>query len=185
MRLGDLFMRQRHERIVREHGPRVRALLYRLFGGSADVEDLFQDVFVEVLRSLPTFAARAKLSTWIHRVALNVAYQEMRRRSLLNKHAIAASDENGPLHGDAQAARNQAARRVHVALASLPPKQRLAVALHDLQGMTLREIADATGLPLQTVATQVRAGRARLAQCLGDLRDEDTSPAKLSEEEVA
>jgi RNA polymerase sigma-70 factor, ECF subfamily len=184
MRIGDFLLRPRPEEILREHGPHVRGLLYRLFGPDGDVEDLFQDVFVEVLRALPTFAGRAKLSTWIHRVALNVAYQEMRRRSVRRRVDVVATAESAHVAGDAHAERNQAAQRVHAALACLPPKQRLAVALHDLQGMTLREIADAAGLPLQTVATQVRAGRARLAQVLADLRD-DAEHVEREREEVA
>ena len=169
MGLTSFFLLPSPEEVVREHGPRVRALLIRMFG--ADVDDVFQNVFIEVLRSLPRFAGRSKLSTWIHRVALNVAYQEMRQRYLRERlTTIGTVDENDGADVLGDVARKQAAKRVRTALAALPPKQRLAVTLHDLEGLTLREIAADLGVPLQTVATRVRTGRARLADQLAELR---------------
>ena len=156
----------------------------RLFG-TGDADDVFQNVFVEVIRSLPRFAGRSKLSTWIHRVALNVAYQEMRHR--YQRDRVGTVDMNDTLpssanvHDDVQ--RQDAARRVRTALSALPPKQRMAVTLHDLEGMTLRAIADDLGVPLQTVATRVRAGRAALAETLAELRGASVIAVVAREEE--
>jgi RNA polymerase sigma-70 factor (ECF subfamily) len=173
MGLSALFLRPSPEQLVREHGPRVRALLRRMFGPSADIDDVFQNVFVEAVRSLPRFEGRARASTWIHRIALNVAYQEMRsqygRANVIDRSADAEHVENATLNVFAEVERKQAAERVHAALAVLPPKQRIAVTLHYFEGMALREIADQLGLPLQTVASQVRAGRAKLADVLAEL----------------
>lgn len=172
MGLKDFFIRPTPEELVREHGPRVRCLLLRIFGRGADVDDVFQNVFVEAMRTLPLFEGRSKLSTWIHRVTLNVAYQEMRQQ-YGRKRVVALEDEHEATTAAsadvfADVAREQAARRVHAALHELPPKQRIAVTFHYFEGMSLRAIADELGLPLQTVASQVRYGRARLADALAE-----------------
>ncbi|MDP2340926.1 MAG: RNA polymerase sigma factor [Deltaproteobacteria bacterium] len=158
--------------VVREHGPRVYALLRRLFGPSDVVDDVFQNVFIEVLRSRPLFAGRSSPRTWIHRIALNVAYQEMRQQYRRHDSRLPPDvllPENHDAHHEA--ALRQRERWLYAALAHLPPKQRTAVVLHDLDGRSLRTIADDLGLPLQTVASQVRLGRARLSDLLAGLRD--------------
>jgi len=154
--------------VVRDHGPAVARLLRRLFGPRADVDDVFQAVFVEVLRSLPAYQGRAKMGTWIHRIALNVAYQEMRARyrdrgrwvadGEIEEHATEVDDaERGML-------RNESIRLVYEGLETLDPRRRIAVILHDLEGQTLREVSETLGRPLQTVASQVKTGRAELAR---------------------
>lgn len=194
MGITELFLRPSLDDVIRDHGPRVHSLLRRMFGATPDVvDDVFQNVFVEVMRSLPRFQGRAKLSTWIHRVALNVAYQEMRQQYGRTRLTPFSLESRAPHHHGARATRGDdddggtadadpradvegnalradAARRVHAALSSLPPKQRIAVTLHDLEGLTLKEIADDLGLPLQTVASRVRLGRAHLADALAELR---------------
>ena len=76
--LPKVWSPQSPEEVVKEHGPMVYRQLKRIFGGHADVDDVYQMVFIEVLRSLPSFKGRAKLATWIRRITWNVAYQEMR-----------------------------------------------------------------------------------------------------------
>ncbi|MEQ8982022.1 MAG: sigma-70 family RNA polymerase sigma factor, partial [Deltaproteobacteria bacterium] len=66
------------DQVVRDHAEDVAKQLRRIFGPSADIDDVFQAVFVEVIRSLDKFRGKSKLKTWIHRITLNVAYQEMR-----------------------------------------------------------------------------------------------------------
>lgn len=157
------------ETVVREHGPQVFRHLKRIFGPKADVDDAYQMVFVEVIRSLPSFAGRARLSTWIRRITWNVAYQEMRLRYRQEPHVSfdeathASKDRDG---SQAALEERDAARRLYAALAELEPKQRIALVLHDVEGCTLKEIAEAVGRPLPTVASQLAAGRARLASLL-------------------
>ena len=160
------FIRPSPEEVVREHGPMVHRHLLRIFGPRADVDDLFQNVFVEVLRSLPSFAGRSKLSTWIRRITWNVAYQEM-RVSYRQPRAHAFDEEHdatAALHDvEALLERRQALHHLYAGLETLDPKQRMAVVLHDIEGLTLKEIGRALGRPLQTVASQLRAGRAKLS----------------------
>jgi RNA polymerase sigma-70 factor (ECF subfamily) len=170
--IDRLLGRPAPEEVVREHGPAVMRQLKRIFGPRADVDDVFQAVFVEVLRSLPSFAGRSQLKTWIHRITLNVAYQEMRmqyrdRASTPLEHAPeAASEENI----EANLLDKEALELLYEGLEQLDPKKRVAVLMHDLEGLPLREIAERVGRPLQTVNSQLRAGRAELAAFLAERR---------------
>lgn len=170
------------EEVVQEHGRHVARLLYRLFGPGADIDDVYQAVFVEVLRSLPAFRGHAKLSTWIHRIALNVAYQEMRMQ--YRERAVRCSDDPEPLIADLTDecdgyAQADSRRALYAGLASLDAKKRIVVLLHDVEGYTLKEIGEQLGRPLQTVASQVRTGRAQLAHFMA--QDEDQAQPILRE----
>lgn len=154
------------DEIVRQHGPAVHRHLRRIFGPQTDVDDVFQIVFVEVLRSLPTFKGRSKLSTWIRRITWNVAYQEMRmqyRKARDTTFDEAYCGVSSRVDAEESAARRQAMRRLYAGLDALDPRQRMAVVMHDIDGMTLKEIGKALGRPLQTVASQLHTGRKRLA----------------------
>jgi len=181
-----LFRRPTPEQVVRDHSADVLRLLRRIFGPHADVDDVFQAVFVEVIRSLPAFKGEAKLKTWIHRITLNVAYQEMRMQ--YKEREVRATDdfETLPLIADPQSVdvfeRAEQRRMLYEGLRELSPKKRFAVILHDIEGCTLKEIAETTGRPLQTVASQVRAGRAELADWFarrGTLEEKQTQTKKV------
>ncbi|MDP2339874.1 MAG: RNA polymerase sigma factor [Deltaproteobacteria bacterium] len=152
--------------VVREHGPAVLSRLRRMFGVHAEIDDTFQQVMLEVVRGLPAFAGRSELSTWIHRITLNVAYQRM-RRSYRAAGVVALDSVTEPQSDDADALtlleRAESARLLHACLEMLPPKRRVAVVLHDIEGLTLKAIGEHIGSPLQTVASQLKAGRAELA----------------------
>lgn len=169
--IDHLRRKPRPEDVVRDHGRHVARLLYRLFGPDADIEDVYQAVFVEVLRSLPAFKGTAKLSTWIHRITLNVAYQEMRMQ--YRERAVRSSDDPETVLATVPAAgcafdRADARRQLYDGLATLDAKKRIAVLLHDVEGYTLKEVGEQLGRPLQTVASQVRSGRAELARFMSD-----------------
>jgi RNA polymerase sigma-70 factor, ECF subfamily len=174
--LGALWQPPAPAAVVREHGPEVYRLLRRIFGPRADIDDTYQTVFVEVLRSLPSFAGRARLSAWIRRITWNVAYQEMRLR--YREQCVTTLDDHEPAGSDPQPSlqAREALRALHAALAELDPKQRLAVTMHDIEGCTLKEISEATGRPLPTVASQLAAGRARLADALAAAKDTRGEP---------
>ncbi|MFO0725292.1 MAG: sigma-70 family RNA polymerase sigma factor [Myxococcota bacterium] len=170
MALMELFFRRpTPEAVVKEHGPAVLRQLRRIFGPRADIDDVYQAVFVEVIRSLPSFAGRSNLKTWVHRITLNVAYQEMRLSYRSKGHS--ELDEEDPaltVEGDPESAATsrQAMEQLYQALEALDPKKRIAVVLHDIEDKPLREVAEILGRPLQTVASQVRSGRAELAERL-------------------
>lgn len=170
------------QRVVRDFGPQVYKHLKRIFGPAADVDDVYQTVFVEVLRSLPAFAGRSKLSTWIRRITWNVAFQEMRvhyrERAWDERLAREPLVSSTPPH---DAEHQQVVNELYEALFFLDPKCRLAVVLHDLEGQTLKEIAETLGKPLQTVASHLHNGRAQLVERLRDFHTKSQSIQRREE----
>jgi RNA polymerase sigma-70 factor (ECF subfamily) len=142
----------------RERG-RVHATLFRVLGGNRDMDDLLQEAFLEVFRSLPRWRAEARLSTWIDRIAVRVAYRHMsaRRAGTTALDLVPEPIAPGPLP-DARAHAREGVRRLYDALARLSPAARLAFALHVIDGRTLVEVAHLVGSTL--VATKVRVWRA-------------------------
>jgi RNA polymerase sigma-70 factor, ECF subfamily len=159
------------EDLVRTHGPTVWRLLQRMFGSDADIEDTFQQVMLELVRALPGFRGDSEVSTWVHRVALNIAYQRMRQQYRSNEVELEqAGSAPAEVDVEAEVAGAQAARMLYACLEALPPKKRMAVVLHDIEGLTLRAIGERLGIPLQTVASQLQSGRAMLAEELRERR---------------
>jgi RNA polymerase sigma-70 factor (ECF subfamily) len=160
--------------IVDRYERRVYAVALRMCGEVEDARDVTQDVFVSALRSLKTFRSEAKLSTWLHRLAINASLDHLRRRRrrdarpLEDVHAV-ADPGLGP---DERAADAERAAAVHRALAAVSPEHRAVVVLHDLQGLEYAEIADALGMALGTVKSRLHRARLELARLLGHLREE-------------
>jgi len=159
------FGRPTPEAVVKEYGPAVMRRLRRLFGPRADISDVYQAVFLEVIRALPTFRGESALGTWIHRIATNVAYQEMRLscRERARRDPEAFDPELHPAQSSENHwAQGRSVHRLYAALEALDPKKRVVVSLHDIEGYTLKEIGETLGRPLQTVASQLKVGRAEL-----------------------
>lgn len=139
--------------------PCLHATLYRVLGSNAHMEDLLQDTFIEVYRSLPSYRGDAKLSTWADRIALRVAYRHFKRERSARRRALAepalslvSSSEEEMLH-------REGVRRLYTVLSALKPEARVAFALFAVDGRSLREVADLMGATL--MATKSRIWRAR------------------------
>ena len=134
--------------------------LYRLLGGPHDLDDALQDTFVEAFRSIVKFRGEAKLSTWLHGIAVHIALRRLRSRGRQPREA--AVDENA-LAADALQARTVEARRqverVFAILEHLPPKKRVVFVLHEIDGLPLTEIAAMLGAPQITVRTRLHYAR--------------------------
>ena len=135
--------------------------LYRVLGPHRDdVEDVVQEVFIEVFRSIARFRGDAKISTWLYRVCVNVALQRLRKRRRL---AEVSSDE-GPEIRDEQTPQRAAEsaermRAVYRILDELSPKKRLVFVLHEIEGREPKEIAGIVGAPVLTVRTRLHYAR--------------------------
>ncbi len=164
--IEGLFRRPTPESVVKEHSAYVLQTLRRVFGPRGDIDDVFQAVFVEIFRSLPSFRGRSQLRTWIHRITLNVAYQEMRiQYRSKSEHSI--DDEQEPASEvdlEGEFIDRESLELLYEALESLDPKKRIAIILHAIEDRPLREVSELLGRPQGTVASQVRSGRAELAQ---------------------
>lgn len=157
------------DEIVDRHSERVYRLAYRLTGNVADAEDLTQDVFVRVFRSLSTYSP-GTFEGWLHRVTTNLFLDGARRKQRIRFDAL--SDERAErLRSTVGAPHDQYADRtfdadVEQALAALPPDFRAAVVLCDIEGLTYEEIADILGAKLGTVRSRIHRGRAMLRDSL-------------------
>ncbi len=157
------------ESIVDQHSDRVFRLALRLTGNRHDAEDLTQEVFVRVFRSLHTYQP-GTFEGWLHRITTNLFLDQARRRQRIRFDAL--SDERAARIASAVAGPDMAydARTfdddVEAALAALPPDFRAAVVLCDIEGLTYEEIAAILGAKLGTVRSRIHRGRAMLRAAL-------------------
>ena len=138
----------------------VHATLYRTLGPCRELEDLVQDVFLEVFRSLSSYRGEAKLATWISRVTAHVAYGYLasKRPTPVWLEAVPEPASPGPT-AERRALAREAMRRMYAMMAELSPGVRLAFSLHVLDGRSLEEVASMMDSSL--VATKSRVWRAR------------------------
>ncbi len=152
----------------------VYNLCLRMLGSPQAAEDAAQEAFIAAYRAVPRFRG-GRFRAWLLRIAANACYDELRRRRSrpqvpLEAPAdderpsaeLPASDE--PL--EQRAERLELARCLQEGLASLPPDQRLAVILRDVQGLAYEEVAEATGASLGTVKSRISRGRAAMRDFL-------------------
>lgn len=136
----------------------VHGTLYRIVGNNRNIEDLVQDSFIEIYRSLHNYRGDAKLTTWADRITVRVAYRHLRRRDfLLSDIEAAAVWEPAESRADAR----EGLRRLYAALNRLNPEQRVAFALFAIDGRSLIEVAAVTDVTVVTAKSRVwRARRA-------------------------
>ncbi|MEU2869246.1 RNA polymerase sigma factor SigE [Streptomyces olivoreticuli] len=168
------------EEIVSTHSARVYRLAYRLTGNQHDAEDLTQEVFVRVFRSLSTYTP-GTFEGWLHRITTNLFLDMVRRRQRIRFDALGEdaaerlpSREPSPqqhfndTHFDAD---------VQQALDTLAPEFRAAVVLCDIEGLSYEEIAATLGVKLGTVRSRIHRGRSHLRKAL-----QHRSPAARAEQ---
>ena len=155
--------------VVRTHSARVYRLAYRLTGNAHDAEDLTQDVFVRVFRSLSSYTP-GTFEGWLHRITTNLFLDLMRRRARIRFEALAddaperlAGREPSPAQAYDDTHWDDDVQR---ALDALAPEFRAAVVLCDIEQLTYEEIADVLGIKLGTVRSRIHRGRTQLRAAL-------------------
>ncbi|MGH7436062.1 MAG: RNA polymerase sigma factor [Polyangiaceae bacterium] len=138
---------------------RVYATLFRILGPNQQLDDLLQEVFLSVFRSIGTFRGESSLSTWIDRCAVRAALGHMRSRRPRPLELVAEQVPSDDPGAERRALAREAVRRLYTVLEGLDPAQRLAFTLHAVDGRRLPEVAELTGASL--VATKARVWRAR------------------------
>ena len=157
------------DEIVEQHSDRVYRLAYRLTGNRHDAEDLTQEVFVRVFRSLDTYTP-GTFEGWLHRITTNLFLDQARRKQRIRFDAL--SDERAArLSSPAPDPDTAYADRtfdddVEQALSTLPPDFRAAVVLCDVEGLSYEEIAEILDAKLGTVRSRIHRGRAMLRKAL-------------------
>jgi RNA polymerase sigma-70 factor (ECF subfamily) len=157
------------QEVVEQHSARVYRLAYRLTGNVHDAEDLTQEVFVRVFRSLSTYTP-GTFEGWLHRITTNLFLDQVRRKKRIRFDAL-ADDADARLPGrepDPSRAYDDTHLDddVQAALDALPPDFRAAVVLCDIEGLTYEEIAATLGIKLGTVRSRIHRGRAQLRAAL-------------------
>jgi RNA polymerase sigma-70 factor (ECF subfamily) len=162
--------------LVAEHRDRVFNLTYRMLGNKAEAEDVAQEVFIAVFKTLDQFREESKLSTWIYRVAVNhcknrikyLARRHQRSHDELDETQLAPGDgaamtgpPSAPRRPDKAVEGQQLEEIMRAAIAELEEDHRVLVVLRDVEELSIEEICEITGLPDGTVKSRLH--RARLA----------------------
>ena len=170
---------QAWDRIVQRYRRKVFNVAYKFVGRHEEAEDLTQDIFLKLYRSLNTFDRRANFQTWLISISRNLCidhYRSVRKeRETINRDMDASlltpvSPDAGPIASLEQ--RDRVALLRH-GLAGLAPALRTAVLMRDIQEMSYQEIADALRLPEGTVKSRINRGRTELARQLKRLGGSD------------
>ncbi|GAA0951416.1 MULTISPECIES: RNA polymerase sigma factor SigE [Actinocorallia] len=157
------------DQVVRDHSARVYRLAYRLTGNQHDAEDLTQEVFVRVFRSLANYTP-GTFEGWLHRITTNLFLDSARRKQRIRFENL-ADDAADRLPG-----REKTPAQVYedtnfdddvqAALDALAPDYRAAVVLCDIEGLSYEEIAATLGVKLGTVRSRIHRGRGQLRAAL-------------------
>src|SRR5262245_55090775 len=170
------------DQIVRQHWRKVFNVAYKFVGRHEEAEDLTQDIFLKVFKSLDTFDRRANFQTWLISVSRNLCidyYRSVRKerqtidRGVDPNDLTPASSDAGPMAALEQRDRVELLKQ---SLAALPEPLRTAILMRDIQELSYQEIAMQLGLPEGTVKSRINRGRAELARQIRRLRGSDFSP---------
>lgn len=149
--------------LFEEHAPFVWRSLRRLGVPAADLEDMLQEVFVVVHRRLGDYEERARIRSWLYSICARTAVSHRRklgrRRESLTGDVPEQLTNETQLHSIEQREALALGQRL---LALLPPEQREVFVLHEVEQMTVVEIAEAVGCPLQTAYSRLRTARQRV-----------------------
>ena len=171
------------DQIVKQYWRKVFNVAYKFVGRHDEAEDLTQDIFLKIFKSLDTFDRRANFQTWLISVSRNLCidhYRSVRKeRETIDRDVDAneltpASREPGPVATLVQRDRVSLLKQ---ALATLPETLRTAVVLRDLQELSYQEIADRLQLAEGTVKSRINRGRTELARQVRKLRGPDFTPS--------
>jgi RNA polymerase sigma-70 factor (ECF subfamily) len=165
------------EQIIRQYWRKVFNVAYKFVGKHDEAEDLTQDIFLKIFKSLDTFDRRANFQTWLVSISRNLCidhYRSVRKERQTIARDIDSNDLQpaAPDRGPYQAAEHQDLRaQLRQALETLPATLRTAVVLRDLQELSYQEIAERLGLPEGTVKSRINRGRIELAHQLKRLQE--------------
>ena len=170
------------EQIVKQYWRKVFNVAYKFVGKHDAAEDLTQDIFLKIFKSLDTFDRRANFQTWLISISRNLCidhYRSVRKeRETIDRDVDAAALAPAAADASPVAALEQRDRvtLLKQALAALPDTLRTAVLMRDIQELSYQEIADRLRLPEGTVKSRINRGRTELARQIRRLRGNEYSP---------
>jgi RNA polymerase sigma-70 factor, ECF subfamily len=160
-RSGDL---EAFDRIMRLHEEQVLSTALRLLGNLEDAQDVAQETFLRLYRNLGKFPGDlAEIRAWLYRVTVNLCNDAHRRRRRNRVEPLGGPDPASALPDPELSVLDlERSRLVEMALATLPDKERAAVVLRDLNGLSTREVAEILGSSEVTVRSQISVARGKL-----------------------
>jgi RNA polymerase sigma-70 factor, ECF subfamily len=160
--------RRAAEALVRELLPRVRNLVRYFVRGDAEVDDIAQESLLNILRGAGTYRAEGNVRSWADRIVVRTVFAHIRRARVAQARHVEYTPDLAPV-SDAESGQAFLARRKAVrALDSVPEEQREVLVMHHVLGLSVKEIADESGTPFETVRSRLRLGMARLRSTLGE-----------------
>jgi RNA polymerase sigma-70 factor (ECF subfamily) len=170
LRAGD---RAEFARLVDAHSPSIYRLALKILGDAQDAEDILQETFLKAYRALPGFEGRSSVSTWLYRIAANEAFMLLRRRKpdagsvSVDEPQPAVDGEQEPIQivdwcclPEDELLSAEARRHLDTAVSRLTPALRAVFLLRDIEGLSVRDTAEA--LNVSEAAVKTRLLRARL-----------------------
>lgn len=161
------------ELLVERFGDRVYRLALRITGSNEDAEEAAQDALWTAARKIQTFKGESAFGSWLYRITANAAYQKLRSRrakaaEIALDDVLPAFDDGGrhfePMDDwsnrvDEKALQGELRRALAEAIGALPPDYRTALVLHDVEGLSNPDIAEALGISLPAVKSRVHRSR--------------------------
>jgi RNA polymerase sigma-70 factor, ECF subfamily len=161
------------EALVGAYGDRIYRLAIGITGNASDAEEVVQDAFWSVLRNIGTFRGDASLGSWIYRIAANAAFQNVRRRrhrrdEICLEDVLPSFQEDGRHAGPISdwsarigdpAIQTELRNALAAAIEDLPLEYRVAIVLRDVEGCSMREVADALSISVANAKSRVHRGR--------------------------
>jgi len=176
-RAGDVVAFEDLYRLTRDD---VARTLWRLLGRRSDLDDLLQETYLQLFKSLKTYRGDAKVRTFLYRVCANVALMHLRwwRRRPEEPWAEVPEELSANATPEQAAQAAQASRLVQRALSTLPAKKRIVFVYHEVCGLMPEEIAEAVDAPVNTVRSRLHHARLDFTKALTDLvrRDLEVRP---------
>jgi RNA polymerase sigma-70 factor (ECF subfamily) len=152
------------------HAPHIDMVVRRLVGFDPDLaEDIAQEVWIQIFRALPSYRGDSQFSTWAHRIAVNRTLNALRRSKRLAAIETAVEEDTAAVEMDTE--RSFLAASIEGATAKLSPGARTVFVLHDVEGYTHEEIAQALGITAGGSKSQLFKARAKLRKLLAHLID--------------
>lgn len=163
--------------LLRIHGGRLFGVALQFMRNEIDAREVMQDALIQIWNKIESFEHRSALTTWMHRITVNAALMKMRREKKFQQNVPLEND--GPDHDlpviqladtgctpHETACNTELGARVRAAIDALPEPYRSAVLLSDVDGLSMQEIAEATGATIAAVKTRIHRGRLALRKAL-------------------
>ena len=165
----------RLEELVDRYQKRIYAVIYRMTGRHADTDDLCQETFLQIFRSLPRWKPGTNLDSWVYRIAMNVSVDHLRRKGMA-KTALERLSRD-PAIDAPEGLDPDTSAEVRKAVDVLPPDQKAVVVLRIHEGLSHERISEIVEAPVATVRWRLFAALEKLEAVLGPLaRAEGTAP---------